>query len=162
MFSIIEFINYSRRFENIIFDSYILHKSDVFYLEYKGEYEKISQWFQNFNILLNRYHLDRKNWNLFGFYYDDPNILDSDKCKACTGLIYNNEKNYPENILLNIEISSELIRNEKFEYASIQETELLVAKYSNTNFLPQPYSIIKFYQNLKTKMQYFNFLKKFS
>jgi hypothetical protein len=77
-------------------------------------------------------------------------------------LIYNNEKNYPENILLNIEISSELIRNEKFEYASIQETELLVAKYSNTNFLPQPYSIIKFYQNLKTKMQYFNFLKKFS
>lgn len=160
LLSIFEYLIYIGVFRKVVFSRWILHDSDIFYLEYKGEYSKIGNTIKNLSETINNLHLDRKNWNTFGFYYDNPKVVDPKKCRAVVGLIYTNEKYYQENQLLNKEIFNNLIK-EGLEHVKLKQADLLISKFPYVNNLSFFVAIIKFYRNLTKNLEQNEFLSKF-
>ena len=169
------FIWQSKFFRGVTFNLYLLKNSDIFYIDYLGDYYQISKEFEKLAVLLKKFNLSRSCYNIFAVYYENPQKADPKTFRAIIGIMKEIKKdnditNHTNNgsTTNNNKLTSKeeefmdyLVKN-KFRKAVIPETESVFSYFPFSNEMSQTIGIKKFYSTLDSSLQDEEFKRKFN
>ena len=106
--------------------------------------------------------MNKKNFSIFGFYYDNPkNVIDSKKCRCVVGLMLESKSNQRYYNEVNEDLVNKFME-EGLKHKKIKECKCIMAKYPYENFMSIIFAIKKFYSNLEIKLKEKEFIKKYN
>jgi hypothetical protein len=136
--------------------------SEIFYFEFCGDYNNLYKDFIRIANIIEKYSLSRKEWNTFGFYYDNPKTTPKGKCRAVIGIQYENENKLNEKKRSLDENIKNWLKAEGFEYKKIDRMNSVISKYPLQNNLSVFIAIMKYYSNLENKLKDKEFFREFN
>jgi hypothetical protein len=146
-------------FRNFSFTSKIFKNSEIYYVDYIGDYQQIYREFEKFKFLMRKFNLGRHTYSIFGIYYDDPNKVETNKCRAVIGIIkeVNEQKisNKEEDFIT-------YLTNNNFKRGMLPDTESIVAEFKFNNPMSMVVGTQKFYRAIKSSMKSDEFRKKYN
>jgi hypothetical protein len=158
MFILVTFIWQTKFFKNITFNNYTLKPSELFYMEYLGDFYTISKELVKLEVILKKFNLPRSYYNICVINYELPNKVDSNNIKAIIGILKENENKLSSK---EEEFLDYLVKN-KFKRALLPETESVVSNFPISNEISRTIGTKKYYSTLDSSLEDEEFKKKFN
>jgi hypothetical protein len=155
---LLTFIWQTKFFKNITFNNSMLKTSELFYIEYLGDFYTINKELFKLEVILKKFNLTRSNYNICVINYELQNKVDSNHTKAIIGILKENENKvgWKEEEFLDY-----LVKN-KFKRALIPETESIVSHFPVSNEISRAIGIKKYFSTLDSSIEDEDFKKKFN
>jgi hypothetical protein len=150
------FIYELKLFSSIKFSLGYFPESDVFYLDYQGEYKDIGPKFESLKLTMKKFKLlDDCNYFFFGIYYDNPQLIkDVKKCRAVFGIGRSSQS--PQGR----EMEDYLVNN-GFKKSSLPGTQSLTSLFEYIYNISMLIGINKYYSALHTNLKDEGFKRQF-
>lgn len=148
-------------FTPIKFSSGLFKNSEVYYINYTGEYKRIGTEFDKMKKIFKKFNLDKNVYSIFGIYYDNPKVMsDIKKCRASVGILkeisqFSKNRNESNNEM------EEYLKENNFLKAELPDTNSLRVTFPYFNMMSLFIGMNKFYKALEKNLNDNNFLRSF-